>query len=357
MQSAHPITAVGDSLSAMRCARSAEFPPRIQVIAHRGYSAAAPENSLRALVLAVAAEADFVELDVRLASDGIPVISHDADLQRLAGRPIRVAETPAAVLEAVASDAGASVLPLARLMTATLGRMPLLLDVKSTDPLVLEAIARTASAARFRADGLVLGLRDPALVEAASTWLPDAGILALHEPRAPIERFLERGVRLVRLWEAAATPAAVQELTDRGCSVWVTTGGRATGRPVGDATAESLAAVLASGAAGILVNDPDLALSVVRRAISDRRDLESALGRIEAEMQPVTDYADRQGVGENHCPRDRRRPAQGAEQMRLDGPLHPEQRPQPVQHIGRRVGVRRQQHLLHRLHRLQTVQE
>lgn len=233
------------------------------VIAHRGHSAAAPENSLEALDRAVASGADLVECDVRIAADGVPVVSHDADLQRLAGRAIRVAETPAAVLEAVASDAGASVLPLARLMRAAFGRMPLMLDIKSTDPQVLAAVRDAALEARFREQDLVLGLRVPDLVPAAARRLPNAVVLALHGGSASVDEFLAAGVRLVRLWEVEAGGPQIRALSERGCSVWVTTGGTGTGRPVGDADAAGLRSVFDAGAAGVLVNDPDLAIRVV----------------------------------------------------------------------------------------------
>ena len=50
------------------------------VIAHRGASAAAPENTIAAFELAVALGADGIELDVRRSLDGHPVIHHDAHL-------------------------------------------------------------------------------------------------------------------------------------------------------------------------------------------------------------------------------------------------------------------------------------
>jgi len=50
------------------------------VVAHRGASATYPENTLEAFEGAVAAGADVVELDVRLTSDGEPVVMHDADV-------------------------------------------------------------------------------------------------------------------------------------------------------------------------------------------------------------------------------------------------------------------------------------
>lgn len=54
----------------------------VEVIAHRGYSARAPENTLAALEAAVAAGADAVEFDLHAAGDGVPVLFHDAELNR-----------------------------------------------------------------------------------------------------------------------------------------------------------------------------------------------------------------------------------------------------------------------------------
>lgn len=59
--------------------------PAIQLptlIAHRGYSAAAPENTLAAVRAAYEAGATWVELDVQLLGDGTPVIWHDGDVAR-----------------------------------------------------------------------------------------------------------------------------------------------------------------------------------------------------------------------------------------------------------------------------------
>ena len=52
------------------------------VIAHRGASGSAPENTLPAFELAVQQGADAFELDVRLTRDGAAVVVHDATLER-----------------------------------------------------------------------------------------------------------------------------------------------------------------------------------------------------------------------------------------------------------------------------------
>ena len=52
------------------------------IIGHRGASTVAPENTLISFERALDEGADGVELDVRLARDGVPVVIHDANLQR-----------------------------------------------------------------------------------------------------------------------------------------------------------------------------------------------------------------------------------------------------------------------------------
>ncbi|MBP8976492.1 MAG: glycerophosphodiester phosphodiesterase, partial [Bacteroidetes bacterium] len=53
------------------------------VIAHRGISAKAPENTLAAFRMAARAEGiDMIELDVRLTKDNEVIVLHDRTLQR-----------------------------------------------------------------------------------------------------------------------------------------------------------------------------------------------------------------------------------------------------------------------------------
>lgn len=56
---------------------------RPSIIAHRGASANAPENTMAAFRLAYASGAEGLEFDVRLSKDGVPVVIHDATLERV----------------------------------------------------------------------------------------------------------------------------------------------------------------------------------------------------------------------------------------------------------------------------------
>jgi len=55
---------------------------RIQVLAHRGASAYAPENTLAAFRLAIEQRADWLELDVQQTKDGHLVVFHDLRMER-----------------------------------------------------------------------------------------------------------------------------------------------------------------------------------------------------------------------------------------------------------------------------------
>ena len=63
-------------------ARRFGFSGAAEIIAHRGYSARAPENTLSAIEAAIEAGADAVEFDLHVTADGTPVLFHDETLAR-----------------------------------------------------------------------------------------------------------------------------------------------------------------------------------------------------------------------------------------------------------------------------------
>jgi glycerophosphoryl diester phosphodiesterase len=76
-----------------------------RVIGHRGAAAAAPENTLAGIRKAKELGAEWVEFDVKLTRDGVPVLMHDERLERTTSGQGRVAETTLAAIETL--DAGA----------------------------------------------------------------------------------------------------------------------------------------------------------------------------------------------------------------------------------------------------------
>ena len=69
-----------------------------RVMGHRGAAAVAPENTLAGLRTAAALGMTWVEFDVMLSGDGVPVLFHDDNLKRITGRKVAMARTPFAEL-------------------------------------------------------------------------------------------------------------------------------------------------------------------------------------------------------------------------------------------------------------------
>jgi len=78
--------------------------PRPLILAHRGASAHAPENTLAAFELALAQGANGVELDAKLSADGEVVVIHDPTVDRTTGGKGRVSQMTVAALREL--DAG-----------------------------------------------------------------------------------------------------------------------------------------------------------------------------------------------------------------------------------------------------------
>ena len=144
-------------------------PVRPYAIAHRGASAYAPANTLRAFAVASDLGADFWEVDIRTTFDGVMVVHHDP--VTASGR--RVADMTAAELTAEA-DAPTldAVIALAKARGAGLYA-----DIKAADPV---AVARALEAAGVKR--AILGAFDPAAVtalRAAGVSYPNAALVPL----------------------------------------------------------------------------------------------------------------------------------------------------------------------------------
>ena len=132
------LAAAGLFLAVWTVAVSWQRPPVHSPIAigHRG-SAGAVENTLSAILDAQAKGMDFAEIDVQLTRDGVPVLFHDGDLRRLAGRSESVGELDLASLREIPlsdhthPDADARIASLEEVLQALEdGAMGLLVELK-----------------------------------------------------------------------------------------------------------------------------------------------------------------------------------------------------------------------------------
>lgn len=111
-----------------------------KITAHRGSSIKAPENTMAAFELAVENMTDFIELDVQLTSDNVPVIMHDRSLYRTTGVNAKVSElTYSQIRELDAGSyfgkefAGEKVPSLEEVLRFVKGKARLNIELKSGD--------------------------------------------------------------------------------------------------------------------------------------------------------------------------------------------------------------------------------
>jgi glycerophosphoryl diester phosphodiesterase len=101
-------------------------------IAHRGlWGGPIPENSLAAARAAIAGGFG-IECDVRLSRDGTVMVFHDAEVERLTGKPGRIAAMTALEIQALPLGGGEERVPtLAQFLGLIAGRVPLLIEIKT----------------------------------------------------------------------------------------------------------------------------------------------------------------------------------------------------------------------------------
>ncbi|HEX9781020.1 MAG TPA: glycerophosphodiester phosphodiesterase family protein [bacterium] len=228
---------------------------RLLIIGHRGAAAMGPENTAVAIRAAAAAGADLVEVDVRLSADGVPVLMHDARLERTTDGRGRVDGTAYAALRRL--DAGGwfspgfsgSTIPAAReTLRLVPERMGIIFELKAAaDPRALRRglLSAMKGAERTR---LILSSCRAELLEAVGSLGCRRALVTRHGPDQALA--LAAGLRLDgwHLHYRHATPARIQRAHAAGLHVYVWT-----------VNSRALAARMAErGADGIFTDDPAL---------------------------------------------------------------------------------------------------
>jgi glycerophosphoryl diester phosphodiesterase len=238
------------------------------VLGHRGASADAPENTLAAFRLALAQGADGVELDVWRCATGEPVVVHDEDASRVAGRPLAIPD--AALAEIRSLDAGAW-----RGDAFRGERIPLLAEVLDALPgavVNVELKARDGDHRVARAVASLLAARGDTGRIVVSSF--DAGLLAAFRREAPAiaAGLLVDDVRGARAIEALGRlrvrPSAIHPHRNLAGAAAVrrwTRGGLAVNVWTVDAPEEA-ERLCALGVAAVITDVPARVREAVRRA-------------------------------------------------------------------------------------------
>jgi len=205
-----------------------DLPP---VIGHRGAAGSAPENTLAGFRRAARLGLRWIECDVRCTADGVPVLLHDANLERTTDGRGPVARQSARAVAGL--DAGSwfgaefagEPLPTLAAALACWRELGLAanLELKSEDggaAALVDAVAAALDAARFPG-ALLISSFEPESIEAARARLPalPRGLLCEELSGDAIARALALSCRSVHAAAARLAPEAVAKARAGGLEV------------------------------------------------------------------------------------------------------------------------------------------
>lgn len=234
----------------------------MKIVAHRGASALAPENTMAAFFKALELGVDVIETDVRLTRDHQFVLSHDDNLSRLAGQPRRIDQIDLAELQAivVGTDSlhGDQTIPgLVDLFRVIRGRVRVLLDLKLGSGYE-EDLVCLIQTERVEED-VILGVRSIGALRTFKRLASGLPTLSFGNPLDLVWEMTDEGVDIIRLWSMWVDADVMHRAQRIDRPVWVMCGVPNENR-AGNATLQELLFYRRIGAEGVILNDPRLAL-------------------------------------------------------------------------------------------------
>jgi len=232
---------------------------QVAVIAHRGASAAAPENTMAAFERAIVDGADWIELDVQESADGVVVVAHDSDFMKLARLNLKVWSATAEDLHNL--DVGSWFCPefsdqrvstLREVLERAKGEIGVVIELKyyghdeKLESRVVQLVEETGMVSDVQIMSLSLsGLRKARALRPEWTY----GLLNT----ASVGDLTKLKLDFLALNASAATRAMIQRAHSRGMKVYVWT--------VNDPVRMSV--MISRGADGLITDEPALAREVL----------------------------------------------------------------------------------------------
>lgn len=164
----------------------------VEIVAHRGASFDAPENTVASAKLAFENKADAQETDIWLTKDGKLIVSHDLNAKRTTGRDVKLSELTFA--EARQLDAGkwkdpkfaGEKLPsLDELLEVTPAGKRIFIEIKAaadTPPTVVSVLKSTLEKTKLKRSQLVIITFSYAFAKLSKEMMPDLPVFWLLSP-------------------------------------------------------------------------------------------------------------------------------------------------------------------------------
>lgn len=251
------------SVIGVSVARGVRLNDDVAIIAHRGASSAAPENTMAAVLEAIEAGADWVEIDVQETADGEVVVFHDSDFMKLAGVDLKIWDATMDQLRDI--DIGSSfdasfknerVPTLDEVLAACKGKVGVNIELKyyGHDESLEQRVLDIVEAADMTGDVIYMSLKLDA-VKKMKRLRPDARVGLLMSVSAGDLQSLEADFLAVNANFVDRQFVKRAHETNKDVYVWT----------VNDAVAMS--SMVGRGVDGLITDKPALAKSVLQQRV------------------------------------------------------------------------------------------
>ncbi len=190
------------------------------IIAHRGASGDFPENTLLAFAQALAAGANWLELDVQLSADGELVVIHDETLARTTSGRGAVGEMPLAQLRQLDAGQGEKIPLLSEVLDLASGRACVNVELKGagTAEPVARLLKQRKAAGLIPADNILASSLYEEELTLFAQLLPQIRLAPVAEQDSPALRQLaeELGAWSVHLEKSSITRELIAEVQQSG---------------------------------------------------------------------------------------------------------------------------------------------
>lgn len=223
------------------------------LIAHRGASAEAPENTLASIKRAIDVGVDCIEIDIHLTKDGVPVVIHDSSLARTTNEKRRTRVENLTLAEVKNLDAGSWFSPsfkgepiptLEEVLALDRKGARLMIEIKHSPVPADEVTEKILSVLPAKDESIILGSFETDIVR--SLQKTAYSLIGIVENPLFVKTFLDMGINHLALWSQIMEPHQTEILHGKGVTLWVFT--------IDDpAKARFLRSI---GVDGIITNDP-----------------------------------------------------------------------------------------------------
>jgi glycerophosphoryl diester phosphodiesterase len=209
-----------------------------KLIAHRGNSSQAPENTLAAFVQALRIPVDYLECDVQLSKEGIPVVFHDSTLERISPNSYPENINELTLNEIKLIDAGSwfstdfsdqRIITLEELLSLPRGRTGIMLEVKEETFLACsmgkhigDVIKKMAPMQQMRGP-LLVGSLSPNVLLCLEAYMPQQPLMPIVRNISDLSIFRSLHAKHYAFKYDIITSEMIDEFHSEGIAVWAWT--------------------------------------------------------------------------------------------------------------------------------------